>query len=181
MPLPSRRKIVANRHNCLKSTGPKSKQGKDKSSQNAFKYGIRADELYSDEDKEEFTAFADALIAELQPVGVLEEVLVNSVISHSWRIHRVRRVEFTRQAKSRSEIVIVRLYLPDNGRGLPPSEEPPQPDAATVNFDAKEFMHLSRYEGARERGLYRALANLEQLQTARKKKNKNSKTNPPGT
>lgn len=80
-PPASERKILANRKNALRSTGPKTSQGKRTVSRNAIKHGILAREVVitagdGEESQEEFDALIEDLENYYQPVGAIEESLV---------------------------------------------------------------------------------------------------------
>jgi hypothetical protein len=61
----------ASRRNGAKSRGPKTTEGKARSSQNALKHGFRAQKhvVLDDEDAAEFAALEAALVEELAPDG----------------------------------------------------------------------------------------------------------------
>ena len=66
-------KAEANRSNAQKSTGPKTSEGKRKSSRNAVKHGVLASpHLLEYDDREEFEALLAEYTQELQPRGILE-------------------------------------------------------------------------------------------------------------
>ena len=78
----SDKQVQANRRNALKSTGPKTPQGKDAVRLNANKHGLRSQEvLLPGEDEEALKELDENLRAELQPVGELENLLVDRIIS----------------------------------------------------------------------------------------------------
>ena len=90
----SDKQIQANRSNALKSTGPKSPEGKDAVRLNASKHGLRAQEvLLPGEDAEALKELDENLRAELEPVGELENLLVDGIVAAHWRLRRLRRVE----------------------------------------------------------------------------------------
>src|SRR5829696_3481263 len=90
----SEKKAEANRRNALKSTGPKTPEGKDAVRLNALKHGLLSQEiLLPGEDEEALMELGQSLSAELQPVGELESLLVDRIISAYWRLRRVGRVE----------------------------------------------------------------------------------------
>ena len=72
----SRKQIQANRQNALKSTGPKTPEGKDTARLNATKHGLLSQEVLPGEDEEARKELAERLRAELQPVGEMESLLV---------------------------------------------------------------------------------------------------------
>ena len=84
----------ANRQNAEKSTGPKTAKGKRSVSQNAVKHGLFAHEItIHGEDKREFYLFRETFLADLRPAGVMESMLVERIISLSWRLRRAERME----------------------------------------------------------------------------------------
>ena len=90
----SEKQIQANRRNALKSTGPKTPEGKDAARQNAKKHGLRSQEvLLPGEDEDALKELDEKLRAELQPVGELENLLVDGIVAVHWRLHRLRQVE----------------------------------------------------------------------------------------
>ena len=94
----SHKQLDANRRNALKSTGPTTAQGKARSRRNALKHGLLAEEvLITDGDGAETRADFDSLLAdlheELQPHGVIEEMLVERVATCYWRLRRAQRYE----------------------------------------------------------------------------------------
>jgi hypothetical protein len=152
----SERKVEANRKNALKSTGPKTPEGKDVVSSNALKHGLLSREiLIPGEDEAALQELGERLRTELQPVGELEDLLVERVIASTWRLRRLARVE--------AGIFARELYesLSDQGAS-----------ALGLAFirdgnGANAFSKLSRYETTIERGLYKALHEFERRQAAR--------------
>ena len=61
----SLKQIEANRRNALKSTGPTTQQGKDRSRCNALRHGLTAETVIATlEDTEDYQAFEAAVIAD---------------------------------------------------------------------------------------------------------------------
>jgi hypothetical protein len=90
----SDRKIEANRQNALKSTGPRTPEGKAAASRNAVKHGLLSEEvLLPGEDSEVLRELGENLKAELQPLGELENLLIDRIIAAYWRLRRLGRVE----------------------------------------------------------------------------------------
>ncbi len=91
----------ANRRNALKSTGPKTPEGKDAVRLNALKHGLLSQELLlPGESEAALMGLAERLMADRQPEGTLEILLVEDIIVAYWRLRRFRRVEtdmFARQ------------------------------------------------------------------------------------
>ena len=90
----SEKKAEANRRNALKSTGPKTPEGKAAVRLNALKHGLRSEEvLLPGEDGEALRELDEHLRNELQPAGELENLLVDRIIASYWRLRRLGRVE----------------------------------------------------------------------------------------
>jgi hypothetical protein len=90
----SDRKAEANRRNALKSTGPKTPEGKAAVRLNALKHGLLSREiLLPGEDEEALRELGERLRAELQPAGELENLLVDRITAAYWRLRRLGRVE----------------------------------------------------------------------------------------
>lgn len=84
----------ANRQNALKSTGPRTAEGKSKVAFNALKHGLLADRVVlPTEDEDEFGGFRFGLEQKLEPVGELEELLVDTIAADAWRLRRLLLVE----------------------------------------------------------------------------------------
>lgn len=87
-------KKTSNRQNALQSTGPQTQEGKAIASKNATKHGLLSREvLLPNENAEALAELAQRLREDLQPVGELEDLLVDRVISFIWRLRRLVRVE----------------------------------------------------------------------------------------
>ncbi len=87
-------KAKINRLNALKSTGPKTKQGKLIVATNATKHGILSKKLLLEgENPVEFVQLMEGLSQHLRPVGLLEMVLVEKIAINLWRQQRLIRAE----------------------------------------------------------------------------------------
>jgi hypothetical protein len=90
----SDKQAKANRRNALKSTGPKTAEGKAAVRHNALRHGLLSrDVLLPGEDEDSLKELGEHVWDELQPVGALESLLVNRIISSTWRLQRLGRVE----------------------------------------------------------------------------------------
>lgn len=90
----SDKKAEANRRNSLKSTGPKTPEGKANVRCNALKHGLLSkDIILPGEDEATLRELGELLRDELQPVGELESLLVDRIIAAHWRLRRLGRVE----------------------------------------------------------------------------------------
>jgi hypothetical protein len=90
----SDRKLAANRKNAKHSTGPKTQEGKSLCRFNALQHGLLAKEvILPGENAREFERLVAALVADWEPKGRVEEILLERIASLSWRLRRVARAE----------------------------------------------------------------------------------------
>jgi hypothetical protein len=137
----ARSRAEINRANAQHSTGPKTSEGKAASSENSFKHGLYSSQLVMPgEDPAALDALKADLRAEHQPATTTEELLVNEIAEHFWRIRRYRRME------------AASLALPDE---------------LLVIALTKHFALYQRFMSASERGLHKSLTALRQLQKDR--------------
>jgi hypothetical protein len=86
--------ILANRRNAQKSTGPRSRQGKAAISQNAVKHGLLTRQnVISSENQADFDLYREQMLAELAPAGPMESMLAERIVTLSWRLKRVGRIQ----------------------------------------------------------------------------------------
>ena len=119
----------AARINGAKSRGPRTPEGKARSSMNALKHGLRAQKhvVLPEEDAAAYQAHASALLAELAPEGALQALLARQVIAAAWRLERAERIEAELFARQRHPECRPRPR-PDPGR----QHRPRLPDAAPL-------------------------------------------------
>ena len=90
----SLRQIESNRLNCLKSTGPRSEEGKQRSRVNAVRHGLTAETVISSlEDAADYEAFEQAVCAGYDPLTAVERELVLRLASVLWRLRRANLIE----------------------------------------------------------------------------------------
>jgi hypothetical protein len=94
MPAVSEARIFANRANALKSSGPKTPEGKAVSRRNGLKHGLTGSGVVlASEDSSEVELRTTALMGELNPQSTLGRVLVGQLATLSVRMERVARQE----------------------------------------------------------------------------------------
>jgi hypothetical protein len=87
-------KILTNRLNSLKSTGPRSSEGKSAVSKNAVKHGLRAEsDVITSESQADFNRYRHQLLDELSPVSPMESMLAERIVTLSWRLKRAGRFQ----------------------------------------------------------------------------------------
>jgi len=90
----SLKQIEANRRNALKSTGPTTDEGKERSRCNAVRHGLTAETVIADlEDTEDYQAFEAAVIADYEAETAVERELVLRLASVLWRLRRAIGIE----------------------------------------------------------------------------------------
>jgi hypothetical protein len=165
----SERKRIANYQNAQKSTGPRTEKGKRTSSQNALTHGLLGhaavlpgeDESFLDELRWQFTA-------DLAPVGALETMWVDIIVTTLWKLRRINRLEQGIFVHHEDEPRVgaqmcgtIRLDVWNE-----------RAEAARVlirdTADGNQLEKLSRYEMRLQQQLRVAYHELERLQAARK-------------
>jgi len=130
-----------NRQNALHSTGPRTPEGKRASSRNSFQHGLYSKQLVlPGEDPAELDALRQDLRREHQPANTTEEILVNELAEHYWRLRRMRKLEAR---------IMGTGALDELERGL------------------RLLAIIQRTMASAERGFHKALAALHQLQKQR--------------
>jgi hypothetical protein len=138
------RQIAANKLNSQKSTGPKSEQGKAKSSLNRFSHGFESNTtLAPDEDPKELSLLLADLTCEHQPMTPTEQLLVEKMVHTHWLSLRAFRLQ--------GEAFLDQTLMGDTF-GIP-----------------KTLGLLIRYHAAAERAFHRAHTELVKTQKERKK------------
>jgi hypothetical protein len=120
--------------------------------------------FFSREDEAALRKLGDRLRTELQPVGELENMFVDRIISAHWRLRRLGRVE--------AGIFTYKYYgtLSDylEMGGMQEANTTMLGNAFVTDAnEGNAFSKLSRYETAIERSLFKSLHELQRLQAAR--------------
>ena len=158
------RQIEANRRN---AAGPHqmTEAGKQSVRANALRHGLtaRLHVVLPDEDQPFYQQILDSLQAEYAPANTQEEMLVNQIAQHYWRLIRARNME-TGAFKFGIEDLAERHGI----KALQPDDVRRGGNLATV-MGAHDvvFSKLNRYEASIERSYYRAVRELERQRAAR--------------
>ena len=174
------RKVKANRQNALRSTGPRTPEGKNVVRWNALKHGLLARAVVvpagpRQEDAAEFRFLLEQLRHDRRPQGALEEILVEKIAVGYWRLRRLLHSETGEVHKGLvsavDEAASQQRILKVVGREMTEQEED---DWIEIEQECRHVPesevadNLLRYEMTLERGLYRALYLLERLQQRKK-------------
>lgn len=134
----------------LPKGGPKTEEGKAVSKYNAIKHGILTkDIVLKSEDENELIEYGKKIRAELKPANEMELLLVERIIANTWRLKRALRGE--------KEMIEHDMHTEkDFGSAL---------SYDFANYDS--YGKFTRYETSLERGIYKALHELQRLQATR--------------
>ena len=90
----SLRQIEANRRNALKSTGPTTQEGKERSRCNAVRHGLTAETVIAVlESSADYQAFEAAVTSDYNAETAVERELVLRLASVLWRLRRATGME----------------------------------------------------------------------------------------
>src|SRR5262245_28754370 len=90
----SLQRLEANRRNALRSTGPRTEDGKQRSRVNAIRHGLTAETVVGSlEDAEDYKAFEAAIIADYEAETAVARELVLRLASLLWRLRRANAIE----------------------------------------------------------------------------------------
>jgi hypothetical protein len=160
----SERQQEANRRNAAKSHGPITPEGRAAVRHNALKHGLTAADIIlpTVEEKIDFEQFRAAFEEECQPIGPIEQVLVEDLVAARWRLNRIRKME--------PGFFALRREVLKDGITEFSALDPQAQLALIVLDDARDtdtYGKMSRYEARFERSFYKALKELQRLQALR--------------
>src|SRR5258708_25729568 len=99
--------FTANRENAQHSTGPRTPEGRTRSSQNALRFGLFSTKnCVQSEETEEYEALSNALWNNMRARGPVQEMFATEVVRAAWRLRRCAEVEATLAEKSTSGPVV---------------------------------------------------------------------------
>jgi hypothetical protein len=168
------KQIEANRLNALKSTGPRTEEGKRRSRCNAIRHGLTAETVIADlEDPEDYESFEATIIADYDPVTAVERELVLRLASVLWRLRRATGIEtalFQSAANQpfQLETKVISGAAMDliQSQGLPRDENAPQIAESFLRLNetpSGPIARLSRYEHVLWRQARQILVTLKSL------------------
>ena len=131
-------RLAANAANAQHSTGPRTPEGRARSSQNAGTHGLTArDVLIASDEREEFEELLSDYQTDVQPQGAAQQSLFDDLVAAAWDLRRIRRM----QVRACSDTT------------------------RTAEQLEKELDRLVRYKTCIERTFHRSLKELKALQT----------------
>lgn len=152
------KQLEANRENA-KLGGVKTEKGKAISRYNAIKHGLLSHEvLLAGESEDDLVELGKRLRVELKPETQLELILVDRIVANTWRLKRTMRIETDMIENDYKNTLSF-----DEGR------EKSLGQAFSSDFAENDtYGKFIRYETSIERGLYKALHELQRIQAARR-------------
>jgi hypothetical protein len=152
-----------NRANAQKSTGPRTTQGKQLTSMNAFKHGLTGQKLILQPDElEAYDRLTNSLLAETQPKTALEHQIAQKLIDSHFRLNRLAGIE--------NNIFNFALMAKFTGTHDDERLEMMQAQTCAWTDRSSSFDLLGRYEARLSRQALRYSLELERLQTMRARK-----------
>ncbi len=172
--------INANRQNAQQSTGPRTDEGKAKVAQNATKHGLFSQKtVVIPENQADYDAVRDEMLKDLEPVGAMEAILAERIVSLTWRLKRAARMQDeVIDVRIRREINCSKPWLSESLITGQPCELSKNPKRcyddlalgliAKWDFEADRVLErLSMYERRFEKSLFKTMAELRAMQAAR--------------
>jgi hypothetical protein len=177
----SESQILANRLNSLKSTGPRTTEGKAAVSQNAVKHGLLAErDVISSESQADFDLYRQQILDELSPASPMESMLAERIVTLSWRLKRAGRFQNqaidtlnANQTNDPLKKLTQSLSFNFTGKSLSnagsSNGELALGRLAVKDFaDARVLEHLLMYERRIEHSLYKTILEFQRLNIAKK-------------
>jgi hypothetical protein len=144
------------------STGPRTEEGKKRSSINALRHGLTGRTVVMPyEDMEAYYRFCEELLTDLAPETPLERQYAQTFCDTQWRLNRMRSIE---------DAMLSLGHFEEAGNI---DTEHPQVHAALTaarvfRDDSQSFVNISLYEQRLQRTLEKSLKQLKALQAERK-------------
>ena len=146
--------------------GPKTPEGKQRSSLNALRHGLTGCLIVlPGEDMDAYQKFAREYTDCLHPATPVERQFAQTAADNQWRINRIKSIEDGMLGLGQSENI---SHL-DTGH---PEVDNVLASAQTFRDNSRAFVNLSIYEQRLSRAIREALRQLEELQTKREAKRK---------
>ena len=162
----SEKQLAANRANAQRSTGPRTEEGKQRSSLNARRHNLTGQvSAMTDEDRIKHDEFCANMMAAYEPVGAIETFLASSIAEEAWRLNH---------ARAQCGNIVAIGHFDGTGDTYDAAEHPEVHTAITAarttRDHAKTLELISLYETRIRRNYEKYVEKLEKLQAERKAK-----------
>jgi hypothetical protein len=149
----SEKQIEANRRNALKSTGPKSDDGKAQSRMNALRHGLTAAQaVLPHENEDDYEKLREGMLDSYAPENTAEQAIVEELANAYWRLMRLHRVDTH--------------YWNQIGGSYNRGDE--GISEALIQTPDRQMRNFFRYYAQVERSYYKALAAADQIKRERR-------------
>jgi hypothetical protein len=146
----------SSRINGSKSNGPKTPEGRQRSSLNALKHGLcSTSALLSNECGDLFEAHREGYIAHFAPAGTVELDLVDQIVAASWRLRRALAMESAAYEREMDRRAPECQDLTEDARLFTAIQ--------SLTDNSRFSAHWSRYESRVHRMYHRAMDTLQGL------------------
>jgi len=172
---------LANRRNAQKSTGPRTIQGRAAVSQNAVKHGLYArQDIISSESQADFDLYREQMLSELAPASPMESVLAERIVTLSWRLKRICRIQnqaIDALKEDNTSSPLTKLTQSLFFKNHDKSQASPSTSDANLTLgrmaikdfsNARVLDRLLMYERRMEHSLYKTLLEFQRLNLIRK-------------
>jgi hypothetical protein len=150
-----------NRANAQNSTGPKTPEGKKKSSINALRHGLTGQiVVMPSEDLEAYRRHIASFKGDLQPKGSIEAHLVQSLADTAWRLNRVAALE--------TNLLTLGVAHASDPFAAPQQIQEALSIAAALESQAKALSNLSMHSQRLSRQFERTVNQLREIQKQRR-------------
>lgn len=151
----TQKQLEANRKNSLLG-GVKTEEGKKVSKMNAIKHGLLSSQvLIEGEDSTEFMLVEKNLQNQLCPKNQIEALLVDRIIAGFWRLKRLLKIESNLMILQSCNTLNQSSFYDENGQEI---------KKVSDMLDNSLLERLMRYENNIDRGIFKALHELQILQ-----------------
>ena len=177
-------KIIANRRNAQKSTGPRSRAGKAVASKNSIKHALFAHQtVIRSENQDDFCKERDRILSDLVPESPMESMLAERIVDLSWRLNRIgciqnQTIDALNARNTSGPLTKLTQSLLFKGKVLQQADSSdPANDLALGRMAIKDFSNsrvlerLLMYERRIENSFFKTIYEFQRLQLMRKLQN----------
>ena len=158
--------LIANRENAQHSTGPRTPDGKKRSSLNAMRHGLTGQVIVMPyEDLEAYNAFVERYINGLTPKNEPEKQLALDMANTTWKLNRCTSIESGIYAMGHHDFA-------DRNNVDHPEVHAALTAATTYLENSRQIENLSRQENRLRRGLQKSTKLYQDMQDHRRAQEK---------
>jgi hypothetical protein len=155
-----------NRANAQHSTGPRTEEGKKRSSLNGMRHGLTGQiHITTDAERAALESFTKGIVDSLNPSDALESQIAQTIAEDYWRLNRGRAIENN---------ILALGYLGEDGNIITEHEQNHTALAAARTFmeNPNAFRLISLYAQRTNRDIQKNIALLKQIQAEKEAQRK---------